>query len=425
MKAKKWSLLFLFFIFIGSHAYAEPAGKKNSESPEILTSDLLKRQKVVSETLNVDFIITDKDDIVEIVINGENQTFEPSNTVVISKKFTFQHGRNLIKVVAVDDKGNQTEEKYIVAFGKDVPLIPKSLTEKKNKFSWNVSLGVKVQDDGNPSDDLGVPIDTGDIVIEGLVPDENQPDTRTTKNAMVSMSYGKFSGFLGVNTTEYTQQRYITNYNTAVSMFGLGYKPSSKKWGPVVKYMLMDVNTNGYDTLQSNTFTLGYQFGYVASNKSTSKQALYLVHAKSEYAAASTDPSSTGTFRWEYDNTDKEGLDYFRYVFARGNSIESTEDDKNSFTTLDFLWNNKWLSGVLFDIGFGFGQKTYPNDGNILSSDTPLGDTRVDIPITFNTALGYTIHGVKLKWNFDYSFNLSNKKPTVRDISGFELSGSF
>lgn len=364
------------------------------------------------------------DDIVEVLINDENQDFEVSNTVVISKKFTFRHGRNLIKIVAVDDKGNQSEEKYIVAFGKDVSLIPKRLTQRKNRFSWNVSLGVKVENDSNPSDDLGVPIDTGDIVIEGIVPDEDQPDTRTTKNATVSMNYGKFNGFLGINTTEYTQNKYKINYDTSVSMLGLGYKPGSKEWGTVVKYMMMDINTNGYDTLQSHTVTMGYQFGYVASNGSNSKQLLYLVHAKSEYADTNTDPSSTGTFRWEYENTDKEGLDYFRYVFALGSSMESTVDQENSFTTLDFLWNNKWLSGVLFDIGFGFGQKTYPNQSP-LSSDTPLGDKRVDIPLKFNTALGYTIYGVKLKWNFDYSFNLSNKKPTVRDISGFELSGNF
>ncbi|NQU62676.1 MAG: hypothetical protein HQ517_00100 [SAR324 cluster bacterium] len=379
---------------------------------------------MLSKTLNVDFIITDQDDIVEVLINDEYQEFALSNTVVISKKFTFKEGRNLITVVAIDDKGNKTKEQYIVAFGKGVSILPEGAEKKKSKFNWNVSLGAKLENDSNPSDDLGVPIDTGDIVIEGIVPDEEQPDTRTTKNATLSFSYDKFSGFLGINTTEYSQQRYKNNYDTSITMAGLGYQPGSKEWGTVIKYMFMDINTDGYDTLQSHTVTLGYQFGYVADNGSNSKQKLLLVNAKSEYADPNTIPSSTGTFRWEYDNMDKEGLDYFRYVMAVGSSLEGDEEQKNTFTTFDFLWNNKWLSGVLFDIGFGFGHKPYPNQMP-LSSNTPLGDTRVDVPLKFNTGLGYTLYGWKLKWNYDYSFNLSNKKPTVRVISGFELSGSF
>jgi hypothetical protein len=419
-------LLLLLMIF--GTVQAQTSQPRPSEAPRILTPDLLKRQKVAQQSIIVDFVIVGRHDIVIVYINDEPQAAEIGKIVAINKRFNLKVGRNRITVSAEDLNGNKTTENYIVAYGAGVEIQPEQTEaepekKKKSRLNWNVSLGLKQDIDSNPSDDLGVPIDTGDIVVEGIVPDEDQPDTRITKSATVSISYSLFSAFVGANTTSYAQERYAT-YNTELTFLGMGYTPKPTERGIVANYMFADINNDGYDTLQSQTFTLGYQFGYIAKNESNSKQTLALVMANSDYADETVETSSTGTARWEYFNLDKERLDSFRYVLAYGSQMEGDIEQENTFLTMDFQWKNKWQTGILFDIGFGFGHKKYPNQSP-LSAETPLGDTRTDIPISYNHALGFTKWGWRIKYNFDYSFNLSNLKPTVRQISGVELSGSF
>lgn len=415
--------LSLIIVFWACSAFVALADeRKQIKSPEILTTDLLKRQKVVEKEVRASFVVVDDYDIVSVTINGEVQNITPGKIVTIEKLFNLKTGRNAVKINARNSLGGMRERIFIIAYGDDVEILPPEKVEEK-KFQWFVIVGGKYDIDSNPSNDLGVPIDTGDVVVEGIVDDKEQDDVRITKNAILTASYGGISGFIVVNTTEYEKDQYQA-YNTEVLMVGAGYTPKPDRCGVFLGYFFLDLNNDGYDTLQSHTTNLGYQFGYIADNGSNSRWLFSLVWAGSEFADPTEEPSSTGTFKWEYVNLDEDRLDKFHYVFGYGSSLESSEEDIHSFWTMDFQWSNKWRSGVLFDIGFAFGQKEYPNQAP-LSAETPFGDKRVDVPLSYNNSLGFTKWGWTLKLNYEYSFNLSNKSPSVRDITGIELSAVF
>lgn len=103
------------------HAQKEEE-KQEGNAPQILTSDLFRRQFVRTEKIQASFIFLDSDKIVEIKINGEVQPIEPDNAVVLAKEFLVDNIEILIEVSATDEAGNTREKSYLVI--REEPPIP-------------------------------------------------------------------------------------------------------------------------------------------------------------------------------------------------------------------------------------------------------------------------------------------------------------
>ena len=122
---------------------------------------------------------------------------------------------------------------------------------------------------------------------------------------------------------------------------------------------------------------------------------------------------------------DADQLDRYRSLISLGRADEGTLESIQDFLSFDFDWKNQWKNGVLYDIGFGFANRRYPNQIP-LSTKTPLGEKRTDLPFRFSTALGWKfMEGWSTHYHLRYGVNLSNKVPTVRIIQGIELQGAF
>ena len=76
----------------------------SQESPQILTTDLKRRQTSNEVQLPVSWVIYDDDLIQEILINGKPVKFAKSQTVVINRLLNLKPGKNLISVTATDSE---------------------------------------------------------------------------------------------------------------------------------------------------------------------------------------------------------------------------------------------------------------------------------------------------------------------------------
>ncbi len=194
--------------------------EENKEAPEILTTDLTRRQKVDAPQLDVSFVIFDDEVIAEVSVNGEKQKFIKANTLTINKRFTFKRGMNEIVVTAIDEKGNQRTKKYQVAFGVDLEEPPEP--SDSSGFAWKILGNVRYNHDTNPNNDLGLPVDTGDVSVEGQIADDEQADNQTAASLMAVVTWGRFAGFAGYLQSNYTKEIYEP-LNSEIILAGLSY----------------------------------------------------------------------------------------------------------------------------------------------------------------------------------------------------------
>ncbi|MGK5095535.1 hypothetical protein WDW89_26425 [Deltaproteobacteria bacterium TL4] len=400
--------------------------QSSEEAPQILTTDLERRQKVNEAELTVSFVIYDDDEITQIYINDQPQTFEPGENVILTKNFTLALGRNLIKVVAIDEKANQREKLYLVAYGEGVPLLEEEEATqdqaKSEKLSWMTVFGVQYELDDNPTSDLSSPIPVGGIKLEGLVEDSDQPDFRTALNAIAILTYGKYNALIGANISQYAKPQY-ESLKSEVLFLGGGQRPKATDNGWLLNYMYLKINVGGKAFSQNQMVSLGYQFAHQAKNESNTKNTL-----SHSYTLKNFENAESGTqqdTKWEYYNLDKEKQDSFRGIFASGNGSAGLPESEFSYRSLDFDWSNKWTSGWLYEVGTGVEKRDFPKVQPLIKG-TGIGDTRVDLPLRFSTALGWLFKNQwTLNYNFNYTFNLSNKKPYVRILQGLNFQGTF
>jgi hypothetical protein len=187
----------------------------SQESPQILTTDLKRRQTSNEVQLPVSWVIYDDDLIQEILINGKPVKFAKSQTVVINRLLNLKPGKNLISVTATDSEQNLRTRRYLVLYAKELGQAPESPLpheedHKKDipKFSWKIVAGLKYENDSNPSQDIGIPVKIGDIEIQGVIDDSQQADTRISQNLLALLSYGTINAFIGVNQTGYSKSLY-------------------------------------------------------------------------------------------------------------------------------------------------------------------------------------------------------------------------
>lgn len=424
----------LLGMMLGAPISSALAQEAQSEAPEILTSDLLRRQTVESPVLVASFVIYDDDDIKEVYINGEAQYFELANTITLNKKFTFKKGKNIIKVRAIDSAGNQQEKVYLVAYGSDEAsqdLAQQEAEEQakaqKDAFFWKIVGGVQYNLDSNPSNDLGLPVDTGDIEISGQIDDDQQVDTQLSYNLLGLFGYGRWSGLIGYSSSSYSKEIF-DSLKTDVLFMGGGYKPKSEESGIVANYLFLDINAGDNDLSQNHNLSFGYQFGSKDKEDGTTKHFLGAVYSHKEFSDSSLKAGSNAILKWEYTNLDHDSLDSFRNTLTFGTGKDGEEDSEYSQFTMDMDWKNKWDFGLTQGIGYGIHYKAFPNQP--LSSekiaDAIGADHRIDLPLRFSFSLGWQFTpDWSLQYNYDYQVSVSTKNPSYKEVNGLQLQGGF
>ena len=399
----------------------------SEQGPRVLTTDLMKRQKSAEDKKIVSFVIMDDDLVTAVWVNNQPEKIEPARTVTLTKEFGFKHGRNLISVEAQDERGNKTTVNYLVAFGPGVEVFMETAEKKAaGQEGWTISasLDVRYEKDDNPTLDLGLPIKVGDLDIQGIVDDTEQPDNRISANAMAIALYKGYNIKAGGSMIDYSQEKYRP-VELKVAMLGTGYSPGSLASGWLLDYLFMDIDVGGTDYAQYHTASAGYQWSWKRKSGSFSTHSLAGVYTYKDFAAPENSNGGQEQLAWTFVSLDAEQLDSYRQVLTFGNNQDGTDLSEYSFAGASFDWNNKWKSGVLFDIGFALQYRTYKTD-TPLSADTPLGAKRVDLPLGVTTALGWEfVKNWSLALGAEYNVNVSNKSPWVRTIQGVTLKGSF
>ena len=391
------------------------------DAPQILTSDLApvhvleERQK----KLSVGFIVVDSDNIVAISINGEPVTsFEPADTVTFEQEFTFSEDRTEVLLVATDEAGNSREKSFLVVLH-GVKL------EKPVDFSINVSLTYSYEIDDNPTNDLSSPVPVGGVEFTGVVEDSEQPDNRTSINAAVSMKLGGFTANTGMAQVAYDKPE-NEGLGTEVLFLGAGYRLATGKESDLLfNYLFTDINIGGNDYSNTHTISPALEMRFDLKKEGSTKHRLGLDAVVKDFSSDEQTDGSQATLKWVYDSLDKEKLDSFRNSFKLGNSTEGFEVSDYTYFGFDNDWKNKFDVGFLLNTGYGLQYRSYAND-DPLSTDTPLGDTRVDYLMRYSLGFGWEFTpGWSALLNYKTLFNLSNKSPYVRNTYGITATGSF
>ena len=405
-------------VFAQGIGFAQTVGEN---SPQIMTSDLSRKQIIKTDTKVVSFVFADDDKITEIEINGISQSFEAADTVVLTKKFRFKPGKTLIEVVARDEAGNTRQKSYLVGYQDDSVADEKS--DKKSDFFFKVKFGLTYELDDNPTNDFSTPVKIEGLDVQGVVDDDEQPDYRTVVNATVLMGTETLSGFVGGVNTEYQKsENDFLNSQAVYAGLGLNLKMDGDT-SFVMNYIFTDVNVAEKDFSQAHTLSPGFLFRS-SDNDGFYKHLLAVSYTATDFADETKNDDPSSGLKWEYNSLDKEKQDNFRFLAAVGTSTSGTEESEVSYKNMDFDWENLWDSDFKWDLGFGIQHREFKNEEPLTKEF--LGDTRVDLPLRFSTAMGVQFNpDWKLLYKYRYVFNLSNKSVYVRTIHGLTLNGGF
>ncbi len=415
-------ILFLLCAFAIKSLYGEESTADPNQPPQILTSDLIRKQIVYGPTKNVSFVFVDDDKIMEIYINQKPQQFEAASTVVIDKRFKLKRGITTLVVAAVDEAGNRREKSYLIVFGKNETTPGESEKRYKLRLAGQGSLAYEVDD--NPTQDLSSPIKIGDLEVQGVIPDDEQPDSRTVLKGKLFLNYGTVTGFIGAEDTSYSKAE-NDFLNSRAILAGMAYATAiAESWKFLFTYIWLDINVGNADFSQNHLLSPGFQI-QSQDEEGTYKNRFGLDLTIKDFADDDYDAGSEMALKWDYDGLELDGMDRYRHTIAVGSVDDGTETSKHRYLNMDFDWYNRWDSGVAWDIGFGYQYRRYDTE-KPLKEDTVLGSKRVDMPMRLSTAVGYFFteqFSVMLKYKNET--NLSNKSPYVRNIYGITASGQY
>ena len=394
---------------------------QESDAPQVLSTDLAIRQVVESDQLTVTFVIVDEDTITKITIDGEPQSFAPGDTVMITKEFTFTPGRRVIKVEVEDEAGNKRERSYLVAFR--VPLEPEKPKEKAAGLRVNFIVEAAFEVDDNPTQDLSLPVTVSQIgEIEGVVDDSEQEDTRQIVKGVVSLSGDKWSTYLGIASTTYSDSD-NQNLESDVVFIGGNWNPGQGN-GFQLGATWTDVDLGGEDYVTLLTLSPATQS--TSNDSEGTHRSLWGLDVTSKtFDLPDRKDDTLFTLKWVRNSVDKENQDSSRKVLAVGTSSEGTPATEFNFIGWDADWKNRWDSGLRWDIGWAYAYRDYPNDEDIITDDL-FGDTRVDNVFRFSTGVGWEFTPqISALFNYRYVFDLSNDSPYVRQVYGLNVKGVF
>ena len=404
--------------------------EEDTNAPQILTTDLIRKQILKDPEKVVSFVFVDENNITEILINGVSQNFKNSDTVLINKKFVFEAGKNIVEVIVVDQAGNSHKKTFLVGLGEEVDLEKEIVSdeetkkdEKAKKYLLKTSFALSYELDDNPSNDFSTPVAVKGVDIKGVVDDSEQADYRSVGNLTLALGTGAVNGFIGGIKTTYSKQK-NKSINSQAAFVGVGLRLKYIEDDFfVLNYLLTDVNVGGNDFSQTHSLTPGMLFNS-KDEEGIYKHLLTMNYTAADFSDQADEDSPSYSVKWEYHSKDADLLDDYRFQLAYGYSSSGTKDSELTFTGLDFDWHNRWETGLKWDLGFGLQYKKYATAEPLTNEF--LGNTRVDVPIRFSNTFGWQFNpSWKLLLNYKYSLNISNKLIYVRTISGLILKGAF
>lgn len=391
--------------------------------PEILTSELALKTILETDRLEVNFVIVDTDKVTEVTINGDKQPIEAADTVMLSRTFVFSQDVTRLRVTAKDEAGHERTVVYTV-FRPGVDP-DKKIAQEAPKGRLFAAYDARYESDSNPTNDLSSPIVIEGVKLSGVVPDDQQTDTRLNVNASVGYAKGDLTGYGGISRIQYSKDDNKA-YNVMVLFLGGVWAiPRGETAAIELGYTFADINVGDGDYAQSHTFSPGYRSASVHSDGDTATSLYGADLVLKTFAVSQQESATAYRLKADYNSQDKAKQDSYRRRFYYGTESEGLPETEYSFLGGDWDWKNRWDSGVLFDIGLGVQYRNYVSDLP-LSVDTPLGAKRVDVPMRLSSGVGYQLKpNLRLMGNYQYLFNLSNKSPYVRQIMGVGVSGTF
>jgi hypothetical protein len=413
-------LLALALVLPPGWAPAQQEPPSENLPPEVLSSELTLKTLLETDRLDVTFVIVDSDNVTRVTIDGEPQTFEPADTVVIGKRFVFSRPVTLVRVSAEDERGNRKSVTFTV-YGPGID--PEAVAAEAAQLQWFVTYDLRLERDTNPSNDLSSPIKIEGIDLTGVIPDDQQEDTRRTATITGGITKGPWNAFAGVSRLNYSKDAFADRFDVAANMVGGGYRTVGG--GLELGYLFTDINLGEFDYAVTHTLTPGWRSS--AEGAAGSTQSVYFLEVTSKDFANQEVQENTTVFalKWNKTTLDSAGQDTFRRLLALGNASEGIAASEFNYLALDLDWGWRWDAGFLWNIGFGWQYRDYANE-EPLSKDTFLGDTRTDSPLRFSTGVGwYFLPEIQAVFNYRYVFNLSNKSPYVRQVYGIGAQGRF
>ena len=407
-------------------------------APQIICSDLTRKQALKESIRIVNFIVTDDDKITEIFINGSPQKFMPAGLVLITKRLQFEQGKSIIRVEAVDQSGNRGKRSFLVGHGERTQPVDK-IQDETSELSWVGHAVLQFETDTNPTND---PIDQhgalyspgmietaehlGDLY--GAISNDEQTDSRRTLNGRFSAAIGDYSAYIEAKFTNY--QKPINSFlNSQLLVAGLGYsghRSQGRKW--LFDYVFIDINLGSYDYSVVQVATPAIEFRSRSNRGEYRSLVLALDLIYKDFAEKRRESGFQTTLKSKYQVLDETQQHLFKNSFEYGSSTEGIEDSEFMFLKADFDWMNKWTFGLQMDVGFGFQYKAFKNVPayTVKSSIGTLGQKRVDIPVRISGGAGWNFSRAwKITFDNNYVVNFSNKTEYTRLITGVSAFGKF
>ena len=416
----RWTVVATGLLALAMPALAQ---QEDNSPPEILTSELALKTVLESDRLEVNFVFVDADKVTAVTIDGDAQTFEPADTVMLTRTFVFRQPVTRVRVTARDQAGNERTVAYTVF----LPGVDPNQAEapKEDKGRWFGSYDARYEQDSNPSNDLSSPISIEGVKLTGVVPDDQQADTRFNLLASGGFTQGNLTAYAGATLIDYSKDANKPYEVLAVFLGGIYAIPRGEAAAWEIGYSYTDIYVGGNGYVQLHTIAPGYRSAAATGDGGTETVLYGADLTLKAFANSNQDSVTAYRLKWDYGSTDKEKQDSYRRRFYYGSESEGLASTEYTFLGADWDWSNRWDSGLLWDIGLGVQHRNYANDIP-LSPDTPLGSKRVDVPMRVSTGLGWQLSPtLRVMGNYQYLFNLSNKSPYLRQILGIGVSGSF
>ena len=398
--------------------------------PRILTSDLQNEQIVEESEMEVHFVIADSNSIQEVTIDGVPAEINPWPTILITRTFRFNPGLTEIVVTAMDDDGNKTIRRFLVAYQAELPDsgAGKESPAKKTEIVTTYQGSIRYEYDDNPITDLSVVVPIGElknrVPDQGIVPDSQQSDQLLTLTGSLTLNRGRAFGSMGIIATDYKKsENMLLESKSAYFAGGYQFNDDGKTAIPA-SLIFTIINVGGIGYVISLSGNVGYlEYEQEASGELRS----HLYNVELTYKDFNSEQQKDGfqiRGKWEFNNIGANQGETTRHRASLGNNNDGLPISNYWFAGWDSDIKRGWDESYLYVAGVGVQYRQYPNDNEPLVDN--LGDTRLDLVIRFNIGVGWEFWpGWNLILNDDSIVNASNKRPYQRNKLGFILSAVF
>ena len=112
-----------------------PPTEESGDGPQILTTDLIQKQKVSEDRLQASFVIVSDLKVVKVTVNGKPVKINPGDTLVVQQEFGFEQPETIISITATDAEGRSRTKNYMVLYA------PPPGLSRGTRMGWGLGVG--------------------------------------------------------------------------------------------------------------------------------------------------------------------------------------------------------------------------------------------------------------------------------------------